>query len=134
MWKILIVDDEDDNSRLLAEILGDRAECKIANSGPKALAAFETACEMKNPYQIILLDVAMPGMDGLEVLERIREYERLHGILLGDGIPVIMVTAHTNTFMKSFNRGCDDFILKPVDGDELLAKIESKFNGSIPAK
>ena len=68
----------------------------------------------------------MPEMDGVEVLNRIREFEKGHNVRLGKGVPIIMVTAHSNSFMKSFNGGCDDYILKPVDADKLIEKMKKK--------
>ena len=130
MWRILVVDDNEDNRALILAIVAERAECETASCGREAWEAFQKSYHDRKPYDVILLDVAMPDMDGLEVLQKIRDFEKAHDILLGKGVPIIMVTAHSTSFMKSFNRGCDDFILKPIDADELIKKIESK----IPAR
>ena len=123
MWKVLIVDDEPDNRELLAAVLEEHAECVHASTGEQALELFEKAYQSDKHFDIVLLDVAMPGIDGVEVVSRIRSYEEAKGILLGHGTPVIMVTAHPKTFMKSFIGGCDDFISKPVDVEVLVEKI-----------
>jgi CheY-like chemotaxis protein len=133
-WNILVVDDEPDNLKLITSILEEHATCHAALNGSAAVAAFKKAAESNNFYDLILLDVAMPGKDGLQVLEEIRKYEEAHGILLGKGTPIIMVTAHPSAFMKSFNRGCDDFILKPVDGKALIKKISALISLAQKAK
>ncbi len=132
MWNVLVVDDDAVNQKLLVEILAKYAKCAVASCGREAYDAFVKSYHERTPFDIILLDVAMPDMDGIEVLEKIREFEKAHNIKLGKGIPIIMVTAHTTSFMKSFNGGCDDFILKPVDGAKLIKKIESKIP-AVPA-
>jgi len=124
MWKILVVDDDDLNRNLLVEILGDRAACTEASGGREAVAAFCAAMEEKTPFDLILLDIAMPEVDGIDALDQIRKAEEARGILLGNGVPVIMVTAHANPFMKSFRAGCDDYILKPLKAGALLQKID----------
>ena len=126
MWKILVVDDDFDNRRLLVEILRDRAQCDVAANGEEACHAFNKAFTENMPYDLILLDVAMPDIDGLQVLERIRSFEEEHGVKLGSGVPIIMVTAHPIAFTKSFVKGCDDFIIKPVKAPVLIEKIENK--------
>lgn len=125
-WNILIVDDEPDNVKLMSLILEEHATCSTAGSGTEAIAAFKRSVASKKPFDLILLDVAMPDKDGLQVLEEIRKDEEARGVLLGKGVPIIMVTAHPSAFMKSFNRGCDDFILKPVDAPVLIKKITTK--------
>ncbi|MBU1105769.1 MAG: response regulator [Candidatus Riflebacteria bacterium] len=126
MKKFLVVDDEALNCRLLREILEQTAYCDCVYNGPDAIALFKTAHTTNAPYDLILLDISMPEMDGLEVIEIIRNYELSEGTLLGHGVPIIMVTAIKETFMKAFTRGADDYVLKPVDQDELMEKINNQ--------
>ena len=125
MWRILIVDDNFSNRKLLLDILEDHARCDVAANGREAIDAFNQSVP-DTPYQLILLDIAMPEVNGLEVLKMIRDAEKKSGIELGDGIPVIMVTAYKQPFIEAFDRGCDDYILKPIDPDELVQKIKDK--------
>ena len=124
-----MVDDDFDNRKLLVEILRCHAECDVAANGTEACRAFGLSQEEQKPYDMILLDVAMPDMDGIEVLARIREREEQQGVLLGNGVPIIMVTAHPIAFTKSFIQGCDDFIIKPVDAVKLIEKIKTRLEG-----
>lgn len=129
MWKILVVDDNLANRQLLIEILRDRAICDTATNGREAAERYNASLQNKEPYNIILLDIAMPEVDGLQFLNLVRENEKKAGISLGEGIPIIMVTAFQKPFLEAFNQGCDDYILKPVDADKLIAKIEQKLDG-----
>jgi len=123
MYKILIVDDNFENRQLLAEILREVAACDFAASGKEAINAYNTALEREEGYNLILLDIELPEVNGLEILTKIRESEKSVGIALGEGIPIIIVTAYEKRFLEAYNKGCDDYILKPIDADELLKKI-----------
>jgi len=123
MYKILIVDDNFENRQLLAEILREVAACDFAASGKEAIDAYNLSLEKGEPYNLILLDIELPEVNGLEILQKIRESEQTVGIPLGEGIPIIIVTAYEKRFLEAYNKGCDDYILKPIDSDELLKKI-----------
>ena len=125
MWRILIVDDNLENRELLAEILRDVANCEMVSGGQEAIDAYNRSLQDKN-YDLILLDIEMPDIDGLEILRKIRQNEQDAGIDLGDGIPIIMVTAHKKPFLDAFYQGCTDYILKPINAEKLISKIEQK--------
>ena len=124
MTKILVVDDEPLNCRLVKEFLAGKAECDTCFSGEEALDKYNASVKENNPYDLVLLDVAMPKMDGLTVLEKIRSEEDTRGIKLGCGIPVIILTAVKNSFMSAFKKGAEEYILKPVARDALFKKID----------
>jgi CheY-like chemotaxis protein len=123
MHKILIVDDNFENRQLLAEILREVAVCDFAATGKEAIEAYNLSLQKGNTYSLILLDIELPEVNGLEILNKIREGEKQAGIQLGDGIPIIIVTAYEKRFLEAFNKGCDDYILKPIDTNVLLTKI-----------
>ncbi len=128
MHKILIVDDEPNVQKVLVSRLrfaGYEVDC--ASNGREALGAFVESLH-KRPYSLIILDIMMPGMNGIEVLELIRREEEIRGILYGDGVPVIMLTALKKPYMEAFGRGCDDFLVKPYQPEELLSKIQEKIS------
>ena len=66
----------------------------------------------------------MPGMDGITVLKKIRDFERKEGIIDEDRIPIIMETAFSEPQLRSFNTGCDDYIVNPLKRSDLISKIE----------
>ena len=125
MWKILIVDDNSENRQLLVEILRDVAECDAVGNAKDAFEAYKKSLGAK-PHQLILLDIEMPEVDGLEILRTIRQDEKSRGIPLGDGVPIIMVTAHKKPFLNAFYQGCTDYILKPIDAQKLIDKIQQR--------
>ncbi|HYX39576.1 MAG TPA: PAS domain S-box protein [Oligoflexus sp.] len=112
-FKVLIVDDNPDNQALLKAYLRKvGVQMEMANDGQKALDL-----ALQNNYDIILMDVMMPVMDGLEATRQLRAR--------GYCKPVIALTAHAmkEEVEKSFAAGCDGHISKPVDIKELLATI-----------
>jgi DNA-binding NtrC family response regulator len=114
---ILAVDDEEDNLMVLKGRLGRRGfEVMCAKSGPEALRMVET-----NPPDLVLVDMMMPGMNGVETLKRIKETQT-HGFL-----PVMLLTAKDDkeSRIAGLEAGADDYIGKPFDIDELNARINA---------
>jgi DNA-binding response OmpR family regulator len=123
---ILIVDDDKNTRQLLTATLQQEGFGVVsAENGIEALGHFIHSL-VTAPFALIILDVVMPRPDGLTVLEIIRKEEALRGIQYGEGIPIIMLTGHKDTCMDSFNKGCDDYMIKPVKTAELISKIRSK--------
>lgn len=115
--RVLIVDDIPTNVRLLeARLSAEYFEVLTANSGPEALGICDTA-----DIDIILLDVMMPGMDGFEVCRRLKANPRTHHV------PVLMITAldQPSDRVKGLEAGADDFLTKPVDDTQLMARVKS---------
>lgn len=114
MASILIVDDEENIASFLRlELEHEGFTTKTAHTGLEALKLFET-----NSFDIILLDVMLPELNGIEVLKRIRK---------NSSVPVIMLTARGETFDKvlGLDSGADDYLAKPFEIDELLARIRA---------
>jgi len=127
MNKILIVDDNFANRQLIIEILRKHAVCDVAVNGEEAIEAYNLSLRSKSErYDVILLDIEMPGLDGLEFLKLLREQEGKIGICVGKGVSVIMVTAYKEHFIDAFRTGCDDYLLKPIVPARLLKKINEK--------
>lgn len=112
-WKILLVDDEEDFVSTLAERLSMRGmQTQTANNGQEALRIIE-----ENPPEIVVLDVMMPGMNGLEVLRRIKSSK--------PDMPVILLTGigSTSEGVQGMELGAADFLMKPLQIEELIDKI-----------
>lgn len=129
MKKILIVDDEQDILDLLSELLKHKGYAtETALDGIEALGHISLAHSNHSPFDLILLDIQMPKMDGMEVLDSIRKEEEKRGILIGKGTPIIMLTAKEREVVSSFHKGCDAFIAKPFDHKALLEQISKSLN------
>jgi len=114
---ILVVDDQPQNIELLeAYLVPQGYEIVTAANGEEALGKLSG-----NQIDLLLLDVMMPGIDGFEVIRRVRQ-DDTHRLL-----PIILVTAlrETKDRVKGIEAGCDDFISKPIDKAELLARVRS---------
>lgn len=114
--RVLVVDDQQPNIRLLDALLAPRGyEILTASSGEAALDQIATT-----PVDLVLLDIVMPGLDGYEVCRRIREQPETAYL------PVVMVTASgEEQKVRSLEAGADDFLTKPIDKNELLARVAS---------
>lgn len=114
--KVLVVDDVAQNVRLLEAVLTSNGySVSSASSGPEALE--RVTADLPD---IVLLDIQMPGMNGYEVCRRIRENEATQFL------PVVMVTSSdTEVRVNAIEAGADDFIMKPFNQQELLARVRS---------
>lgn len=121
--KILIVDDDENIADLIALYLTKECfDTKIVNDGESALSSFET-------YEpnLILLDLMLPGIDGYQVCREIRTKS---------STPIIMLSAKGEVFDKvlGLELGADDYIEKPFDSKELVARVKAVLRRSAPAK
>jgi two-component system chemotaxis response regulator CheY len=116
--KILIIDDDTDSRNLLQEFLTPYGICHLAANGAEALIAVDGMIDRKDPYRLICLDIMMPGMDGPEILKKIRELERQRRIGASKAAKIIMTTAMDDpkNRMKALVRGASNGCLtKPLD-------------------
>lgn len=120
MANVLIVDDETPIRRTLKEILEfESHKVEEASDGMECLAQVK-----KSQYDVILMDIKMPKMDGMEALERIQE--------LAPDTPVIMISGHANidTAVEAVKKGAFDFISKPPDLNRLLITVRNALDKS----
>jgi diguanylate cyclase (GGDEF)-like protein len=113
---ILIVDDQEANVQLLEQMLRNAGYSRIASTqDPRAVCALHR----ENHYDLILLDLRMPGMDGFQVMEGLKEIET-------DGyLPVLAVTAQPAHKLRALQSGAKDFIAKPFDLAEVLMRVHN---------
>jgi len=123
--KVLIVDDQEPNVLLLERMLSGAGYVSLASTrDPRAV------CELhrKNRYDLILLDLQMPVMDGFEVMEGLKEIER-------DGyLPVLVVTAQPDHKLRALRAGAKDFVSKPFDLAEVLTRVHNMLEVRLYAK
>ena len=116
-FSVLLVDDEKDYlETLLKRLLKRRIKATGANSGEEALKILK-----ETPPDVVVLDVRMQGMDGIQTLKEIKKIRPL--------VEVIMLTGHANleVAVEGMEAGAFDYLMKPTDVDELLYKLEDAF-------
>ncbi len=114
---VAVVEDNPDNRLLVQAILEDRYRIAEYETGSEALAGFA-----QDPPDVVLLDISLPGMDGTEVLRRMRADRALAGI------PVIALTAHAMAGDREryLAEGFDDYLTKPIVDESVLVDAISK--------
>ncbi|MDZ7593305.1 MAG: diguanylate cyclase [Thiobacillus sp.] len=114
--RILIVDDQEANVQLLEQMLHDAGyRCLTSTRDPHAVCALHR----DNRYDLILLDLQMPGLDGFQVMERLKTIET-------DGyLPVLVITAQPGHKLRALTAGARDFISKPFDLVEVKTRIHN---------
>lgn len=128
--RVLLIDDEVINQKLIKNILKiEPLDIIIADNGTQGLNLYMASIG-KEPFSLVLLDIVMPDMDGLEVLKKIRKEEKVRGIKYGYGnsIPIIMLTASRESWVDAFDAGCDDYLLKPFKKDQVLNKVKDRLH------
>jgi len=114
--KILIVDDQEANVILLEQMLMGAHYTSVASTMDPS-----QVCEMHliNHYDLILLDLQMPGMDGFQVMENLNEIEQ------GGYLPVLVITAQPAHKLRALQAGAKDFVSKPFDHAEVLLRVHN---------
>ncbi|RKF35665.1 response regulator [Paraburkholderia fungorum] len=113
--KLLLVEDNAELAHWIVNLLrSENFAIDCVGDGESADRALAAQC-----YDVVLLDIQLPGMDGKEVLARLRRR--------GDKVPVLILTAHGSTDDKvdCFSAGADDYVVKPFDARELVARIKA---------
>ena len=123
--KMLIVEDDQSSRLLMKTYLTPLGKVDLAGDGYQALDAFRLAWEDGEPYDLICLDIMMPGIDGHAVLREIRAQEEEWEIFGRDGVKVIMTTAVSNgkDILEAFRFQCESYLIKPVARQKLFEEI-----------
>lgn len=122
---ILVVEDDFISRKLLCRYLDPYGECDVAINGIEALSAVRHALEAGSPYDLICLDIMMPGMSGQETLIGVRELEKEHNSPEAPGAKVIMTTAleDSENIRLAFEASADGYIVKPIEKKKFLVKL-----------
>jgi PAS domain S-box-containing protein len=114
--KVLVVDDQDANVKLLERLLGDAGYTQVSST---LRSQDVPALHRENHYDLILLDLQMPGMDGFEVMEALK------GDVADSYLPVVVLTAQPGHKLRALQAGAKDFISKPFDLVEVKTRIHN---------
>ena len=115
MTLIMVVDDDQDLAEMLAIVLtGEGMEVDLVGRGDEVMEIFRAT-----PPDLVLLDIMLPGIDGIEVCKQIRAESK---------VPIVMLTAKGETadVVKGLEFGADDYIVKPFQPGELIARIKTR--------
>ena len=126
MMRTLIVEDDFVSRKILHALLAPFGPCDIAVNGAEALMAYKLALRAGEPYHLVCLDIAMPGMDGHQVLSEVRTLEENQGIQGLERTKVIMTTASSDPrdVRTAFRSECDAYLVKPIHKPKLMEHLK----------
>ena len=121
--KFLIVDDDIVQASLLKELV-DVFECDHVSNGDEAFIQFKRAQHKKSPYDLIFMDLMMPGFDGYMVIDTIRSYENQQEL---QPCKIIVISGKSlfEGLTPRLRLQCDDYLTKPLDPTKLLHSLEN---------
>jgi len=124
--KSLVVDDDFTSRRILQKYLSKYGECNVAINGNEAIEQFKAALGEKSPYDLICMDIMMPGVCGHEALILIREIEQEAGIFGKEMVKIIMTTALSDAtnMIQSFKEQSEAYMVKPIENEKLTKMLE----------
>ena len=126
--RVLIVEDDSVAQKLMVDYLSPFGDCDIAVDGEEAIRAFRLSQEDNRPYDLILMDIMMPNIDGMDALKKIREMENNMGVLGPSEVKVIMATAlgDPKTVISSYYKsGATSYLVKPIGRKQLLDELRN---------
>ena len=131
--RTLIVEDDFMTRKLMARLISRYGECDVAVNGEEAIAAYSQSVKDNKKYDLICLDILMPGLDGHQTLKKIREIESTNHIKSENRVKIIMTTVLSDSasVMEAFNSKCEAYLIKPIDSKKLVQQLE--FLGLIKA-
>ncbi len=124
--RVLIVEDDFLSRNILRDLVSEYGVCDIAVDGEEAILAFDLACEDGAPYELIFMDIMMPGTNGLEAVRRIRAREKERGINGQREAKIIMTTAlgdPKTVFEAYYQGGATSYVVKPITREMVVAEI-----------
>ncbi|MBF0399608.1 MAG: response regulator [Magnetococcales bacterium] len=128
--KTLIIDDHPASIAILKNMLADVCECFVATRGQRGIELFEQSQSSGKPFEVILLDIIMPGLDGIETLKQIRKLER-DSPTAQQTAPVRIIMQTSSEDPDDYNAShlegkCSGFINKPYSRDAIMAIVLGK--------
>ena len=125
--RILVIDDDYVSRVKIKAILNDYGDCDSAPDGFLALELFKKSHEESAPYDLVTIDINMPGKNGLEVLKGIRDIETMRGIEWDEAAKVIMITVSKvlHDVENSYYEGCQEYCVKPITPQKIKDALKN---------
>ncbi len=125
--RILIAEDDDTCSMILASMLKPYGAAVVVEDGEALIRTFTTELVKKQPFDLICLDIKMPGLDGQASLRCIRAIEQGFGLIGGSGVKILMTTGMNapESILAAFRSQCEGYLVKPIDRAKLIAQLIS---------
>lgn len=123
--RFLIVEDDQVQRKVYSRYVGTWGTADLAENGIVAVTLLKRAFLEERPYDVVLLDVCMPGLDGQATLTEMRRIETFNKRPLGQGAKIIMITAldEPEHVLRSFREHCDSYLVKPVIRTDLEQEL-----------
>jgi two-component system chemotaxis response regulator CheY len=121
--KTLVVEDDLTSRIFLQEALTPWGEVHVAVNGREAVVAFARAQALGQPYDLICMDILMPGLDGLAALKEIRRLEEEAGTTSAAKVLMTSVLGDKGNVMTAFREQCDGYLIKPFDQRKLTEQL-----------
>jgi len=120
--KTLVVEDDFTSRCLLQRLLSPYGVCDVAVNGREAVEAYRQSLAVGARYDLLCLDIMMPEMDGLAVLEEVHRMQEKAGIFMFDKTRIVMTTIldDSDDVLDAFRSQCDAYLLKPIDREKLV--------------
>ena len=124
--RALVVDDEIVPRMIMTEYMHDYGICISASHGAEALELYESQFKNGQPFELVFLDIQMPEMDGQEVLQKIRQIEKLYKSPVARSTVILMITAigDSKNVLKAFRHQCDGYFVKPIIREKFTGKLK----------
>ena len=126
--RVLVVEDDIVAQKMMVDYMMPHGDCDIAIDGEEAIRAFRLSLEDNRPYDLILMDIMMPNINGMDALQKIRELENDIGVVGPSEVKVIMTTAlgDPKTVVSSYYKsGATSYLVKPIGKEQLLNEVRN---------
>ncbi len=125
MTRILVVDDEELGRKAMKKIFAGYGQCTSVSNGKDAVNVYRTALDEKKPFNLIILDISLEDISGLEVLKRIKEIENIENIGKEQQTTIVMATSHSEkeTVVNCLQAGCKGYFIKPLKPEPVAKRL-----------
>jgi two-component system chemotaxis response regulator CheY len=125
--RVLIVEDDFISMHIMQSLISRFGSSDIAINGYEAIKLLKIAFDEGRRYDLICLDINMPGMNGQEALKRMREMETFYGIVGLDRTKIVMTTVFSDyeNVSSAFEEQCDAYLVKPIEVDKLNQTLKN---------